>query len=411
MKRIFSMALALMLCLCLFAVPVHAAGAGARLTGPGTVRAGDTITLTFTLSGSGLYGVSGTLSYNASQLELVQTRQQIGSGWIVEFSGSNFVAYDNNLASPVNGEAALFTVTFKVKSSVATGTPISVAYTGVTASDGNADSNIGYVSYSAVIAAPRSDNNDLKSLTVSNATITPSFSANVTAYSAEVPFEVSKLNISAQASDSNAKVSIYSPELIPGGTTSATITVTAENGNTKTYVITVKRAQDPNYVASSNCDLADICVDDFLLSPMFTTGNTQYVVWVPYETENISVSGVAAHGKATVRVEGGNNLVAGADNVVKVICIAEDGTQKVYTVVVKRAAAHSGTALPTEPPASDPTEEPTEEPIGTDETPAAQTPVIQGHSGCVDWWMLLIVALLCLALGVTVGMLINKKHS
>lgn len=42
-------------------------------------------------------------------------------------------------------------------------------------------------------------------------------------------------------------------------------------------------------------------------------------------------------------------MLAGADNEVKVICTAENGTEKVYTVIAKRAASHDGSAEPTEP--------------------------------------------------------------
>lgn len=173
MKRLISLAAAILLCVTLFAVTASAVSANATLTGPGTVRAGDTITLTLNLNGSGLYSASGALSYNSSQLTLVSTAQKIGNGWAVEFSGNNFVAIDNNLANPIKSNTALFTVTFKVNSSVAVGTKITVSYTDVTATDGNADANVGTVSYSATIAAPASKDNSLKSLSVSNATISP----------------------------------------------------------------------------------------------------------------------------------------------------------------------------------------------------------------------------------------------
>ncbi len=202
MKRFISLVIALLLCVSLFAVTAFAASASASLTGPGTVRAGDTITLSFNLSGSNIFGASGTLSYDASQLTLTGTSQAIGNGWAVEFNGNNFVAYDNNLASPINGSTTLFTATFKV-GNVAAGTAVNVSYTSVAASDGTADANIGTVSYSTSVAAPLSGDNALQSLTVSNATISPAFSAGTTNYTAEVPFEVSKLDVSAVANDGN----------------------------------------------------------------------------------------------------------------------------------------------------------------------------------------------------------------
>lgn len=415
MKRLISLALIAILYVSLFAVTVFAAPASAKLTGPDIVRAGDTITLTFNLNGSGIYGASGTLSYDTNQLTLTGTKQKISSPWMVEFNGNNFVAYDNNLTNPLNKSTALFTVTFKVNSGLAVGTAINVSYTGVTASDGSADANIGTVTYSTTIAAPLSTDNALKSLTISNATISPAFDPNTTAYTAEVPFEMSKLDVKAQANDGKAKVSINSPNLTPNGTTNVTVTVTAENGSKKTYTIAVKRAQDPNYVASSNNDLAGIMVDGFLLSPVFSAENTQYVIWLPYETENVTVSGTAADSKASVIVEGGSGLAAGADNEIKVICTAEDGSQKVYTVIAKRAAAHDGSTEPSEPTTKPPMQptEPSTEP-GTEPTEPSSTepqePSDNEKSGGMPWWTLLIVGTLCLAGGAAAGIYVDKKY-
>lgn len=406
MKKIISFALIAILCVSMFAMTTFAASSSATLTGPGTVRAGDTITLTFNLNGSGIYGASGTLSYDSNQLTLSSTSQKIGNGWKVEFNGNNFLAIDENLAKPINSNTALFTVTFKVNSNLAVGTVIGVSYTSITTTDGNADTNVSNATYSKTVAAPMSKDNALKSLTVSNATISPAFSAGTTSYTAEVPFDVNKLDVNATANDSKAKVSVNSPNLTPGGTTNVTVTVTAENGDNKTYTIAVKRAQDPNYVASGNNDLAGISVDGFLLSPVFSAENTQYIIWLPYETENVTISGTPADNKANVTVEGGSGLVAGADNEIKVICTAEDGTQKVYTVIAKRAAAHGNNNEPTEP---DPQPQPTEpsEPTTTPTEP--QEPCETTQSGGIQWWVLLIVGIACLGIGLAGGLVIKKK--
>ena len=403
MKKVISILTVLVLCLALMLpMTVSAASASASLTGPGTVRAGDTITLSFNLNGSGIFGASGTLSYDSSQVTLSGTTQKIGSPWAVEFNGNNFVAYDNNLINPIKGNKTLFTVTFKVKS-VAAGTNIKISYTGVKASDGSVDANVGTVTYSTTIAAPLATDNNLASLTVSNATISPAFSAGTTSYTANVPFEVSKLNVSATAADGKAKVSVNSPNLTPNGTTKVTVTVTAENGAKKTYTISVKRAQDPNYKASDNNKLSGISVDGFLLSPAFNTDTTQYVVWLPYETTSIKIGGSAADGKASVVVEGGDNLAAGQDNPVKVICTAENGDKKTYTVIVKRAAAHDGSVeeLPDEPS----TDEPVDTQPDTDATPKTE--------GGIAWWWLLVVGIGALAIGVAGGFfvkdIISKK--
>ena len=398
MNKIVSVLIVFVMCFALMLpVTVSAASASASLTGPGTVRAGDTITLSFNLNGSGIFGASGTLSYDSSQVTLSGTSQKIGSPWAVEFNGNNFVAYDNNLSNPINGNKTLFTVSFKVKS-VAPGTNIKISYTGVTASDGSADVSVGTVTYSKTVAAPLATDNNLASLTVSNATISPAFSAGTTSYTASVPFEVSKLNVSATAADGKAKVSINSPNLTPNGTTKVTVTVTAENGAKKTYTISVKRAQDPNYKASGNNNLSAITVEGFLLSPGFNADTTQYVIWLPYETTSVKISGSAADNKASVVVVGGDTLAAGQDNTIKVICTAENGDKKEYTFIAKRAAAHDGSVeeLPKDTTTSD-TTQPNDTAVNTQTDDTAKT-----NNG-IAWWWLIVVGVGALVIGAVGG--------
>lgn len=410
MKKFIVFTVLVAFCLTLMLpLTVSAASASANLTGPSAVRAGDTITVNFNLKGSGIYGASGTLSYDSSQLTLTGTSQKIASPWAVEFNGNTFVAYDNNLSNPINSQKTLFTAKFKVKS-VAEGTKINISYTGVTATDGSADAKLGTVTYSTTVAAPMSTDNNLKSLTVSNATISPAFSASTTNYTASVPFDVAKLNVSATAADSKAKVAVNSPNLTPGGTTKVTVTVTAENGSKKVYTISVKREQDPNYKASGNNKLSSITVDNFLLSPGFDADTTQYVVWLPYETTSVTIGGSAADSKASVEVVGGDNLAAGQDNPVKVVCTAENGDEKTYTVIVKRAAAHDGTVdeLPDGPEPSTPSTEQTTASTTTQTTPTKPVNVAPKSNGGVAWWLLIVVGVAALTLGYVFGSVLKR---
>lgn len=421
MKKIVSILTAFVLSLALLLpMTVSAEGEGVGWGGPGVVRAGDTITLWFSISGNGIYGASGTLSYDSSQVTLEKTAQKIASPWAVEFNGNNFVAYDNNLSNPINNDTYLFTATFKVKS-IPVGTELKISCTNVKISDGNTDKNLGSISFLTTIAAPMSTDNNLASLNVSNATISPAFSANTTNYTANVPFEVSKLNVTATAADSKATVSVNSPNLVPNGTTKVTVTVTAENGAKKVYTISVKREQDPNYQASGNNNLKNITVDGFLLSPVFDSSTTKYVVWLPYETTSIRVSGTPQDSKASVEVVGGDNLAAGQDNPIKVICTAENGDKKEYVVVAKRAAAHDASveSTPDDPVSSEPPVSDVESDIVTSteseeiSSEATSTVTSDGDAtssqGGIAWWWLIVVGGAALALGFVVGMVSKKK--
>jgi hypothetical protein len=228
-----------------------------------------------------------------------------------------------------------------------------------------------------------------------------------------VPFATQRLDISVVPA-AKATVNVSSPSLTPGGNTKVTVTVTAENGESKVYTINTFRAQDPNYVKSSNNNLYSINVQGFLLSPVFDTTVTEYVVWLPYETESVSVTATPADYKASVRIEGGKDLVAGADNEIKVICAAEDGTEKVYTVIAKRAAAH-GSTEPTVPETTGAPEttvpETTKAPETTQapETTVPSAPVEPGNAGGIQVWALVVISIACLVLGIVAGIIVDKK--
>ena len=88
------------------------------------------------------------------------------------------------------------------------------------------------------------DDNNLSSLSIEGVKLSPDFSQSTVSYSVSVPFSTNKLKITATPKDSKAKVVINNPELVAGGKTTVTITVTAQNGVTKTYTVIVTRAAD-----------------------------------------------------------------------------------------------------------------------------------------------------------------------
>lgn len=179
------------------------------------------------------------------------------------------------------------------------------------------------------------------------------------------------------------------------------ITVKAENGAKKSYTIKVTREQDPNYKASSNNKLSGISVDGFLLSPVFNADIAKYVIWLPYETTSVKVSGKVADSKASVEVIGGDKLLAGQDNEIKVVCTAEDGSKKEYIVIAKRAAAHDGSV--------------DEKPVVStvSEAQEATSSEIQAggemkNSGA-PIWLVVIIGVVCLGVGFGIGFVVKKK--
>ena len=337
MKKIFSLLLVIGVLLCM--APTVSAAGSAYWSGPDQVRAGDTITLTF-CAGGGILGGNGSVSFDSSLLTLQGYSPSIGGSWAVEFTGNNFVFYDNSMASPITDSKAIFSATFVVSDSAAVDSTVSVSATGVTLSDGDQDMGVGTVSYSKTLLKPLSENCNLRTMVVSGATISPAFSPSTTSYSAKVPFTTSSISISATAEDAGAKVSVNNPELSAGKTTTVSVTVTAESGAKKTYSISVAREQDPDYKESVNTYLSSLTVKDYALSPAFSKDVTQYYVWLPYEAEDISIAATAEDSKSTAQVGSYTELTPGVRTDIPVTVTSEDGSTKVYTVTVVRAPAH-----------------------------------------------------------------------
>lgn len=331
--------LAALLLWCL--LPVTAEAAGASFSGSGSVRAGDSVTVTFSVSGSNIKAISAVLHYDSSALTLTGTRQLIGDSWSVDMSGGNLLAYDQSLNNPISGSSAVLAVTFRVKSGVAAGTKVSATITDIVTSDGNSDQSLNDASWSASVALPPSGNANLSGLSCGSYALSPSFSAGTTEYSVTVPYDVSRLPLDYSAADGGANVSVSGNQLSVGVNT-VVLTVTAANGATRRYTISVTRQPDPTATLSSDADLADLTPSEGKLSPAFAPNITEYAVYVPYETTKLSLAATAKDSKALGVTQPDAALKQG-DNVLTVTCTAEDGTTRDYTVHVVRMPGFAGT--------------------------------------------------------------------
>ncbi len=404
MKKLIGLFLSLLLLLSVFTIAAYASSPTGSLTGPQTVRAGDTITLTYTMTCEDIIAIVGNLDYDNTQLELISYKQEIGSSWDLTSNGNKLWIEDSKFTNPIKGTSKVLTLIFYINKDLAEGTVINIKFTGVSATSLSEEFEVAEASYTATIAKPLSKDNTLKDLTVSNATISPAFDPAVTSYTATVPYSVSKLNITAVQNDAAASIAYNNPTLAADTVTSVSVTVTAENGSTKTYTIKVQREKDPNYVASGNNYLSEIAVEEFRLSPVFDKEISRYLIWLPYEVDQVVISGTAEDKNAAVEVQGGKDLIAGADNEIKVICTAENGEERIYTVIAKRAAAHD--AQPTEPttPSTEPTEPttPSTEPTRPSNTQPSQSvptptePADKGEDGGMSTLLLILYIIIAL---------------
>lgn len=329
--------LAAVLLLCL--LPLRAEAAGVSFSGASSIRTGNSVTVTLSISGSGVYGVSAKLSYDTSRLTLTGVKQLVGSSWFVDISGGNLVAYDQKLSSPVSG--GLLAVTFQVKSGLSAGTELRASFTDVVTSDQNGqEQSLGSATWTASVAAPLSSDCRLSSLSC-DAALSPSFSPDVTQYSLTVPYSVTRLTLQYRTADSGADVSISGNQLSVGSNT-VVLTVTAADGSTRRYTLSVTRQPDPNVVLSSDAALAELEPSTGQLSPAFDPDCTDYVIYVPYEVRRLTFAATARDSKALNVTQPGGALEEG-DNLFTVTCTAEDGSTRDYLIHVCRMPLFAGT--------------------------------------------------------------------
>ncbi len=101
-----------------------------------------------------------------------------------------------------------------------------------------------------VVTPKPSSNADLASLTVDGASLSPSFKASVTDYTATVKYSVANVNIKGSVADGGATYVGGGSWDLDVGENVRTLTVTAADGSKKSYTVTVKRMTEEETAAA-----------------------------------------------------------------------------------------------------------------------------------------------------------------
>lgn len=213
-------------------LPVYHAKADETATisiGSASGTVGDTVTVTMTVSASGSIDVAAIpVSYDNSVIKPVGA----ANSGVVSFALLDASAYGSTESISMQFEIiAAGTTTLKVAGDA------KISVNGERAALQSSSS--GTVTGKAPVSY--SSDNTLSSLQISPGTLSPAFSPEITTYNASVDSDVEELVVSAVANDSNAKVSVSGRKMDPGRNTT-TITVTAEDGSVKKYIIYTTRA-------------------------------------------------------------------------------------------------------------------------------------------------------------------------
>lgn len=154
------------------------------------------------------------------------------------------------------------------------------------------------VTCSGTAAIPSSDAT-LSSLSLSDGTLSPSFSTGTTRYSTSVANSVSTITVTPTTTDANATVTVNgttvtsgsaSPaiSLAAGASTAIAIVVTAEDATTNSYTLNVTRAEAAVVANNSTATVAANSSDNVIT--LSTSGGT---------ASSVSVASPPAHGTAT----------------------------------------------------------------------------------------------------------------
>lgn len=201
----------------------------------------------------------------------------------------------------------------------------------------------------------KSTDSTLSSLKIAEGEITPEFNKDVKEYAITVPNEVTKLNITATPTDSKATVSVTEYEELKEGENAITISVTAEDGTTKTdYVIKATRqkkelALEKLIVKYTNQNGEVVEVP---LTPEFISNIYEYSIeTLEYWVKSLDIEALANIEGATIEISGADSLKEG-ENIITItvknkvaVEAQEEGTEateqeetKTYTIKFNKNA-------------------------------------------------------------------------
>lgn len=180
----------------------------------------------------------------------------------------------------------------------------------------------------------KSSDATLKALKIDIEGLSPSFNKNTYTYTLSVGSDIDSLKVTASTNNSKARYTVSGNTNLKNGDNNVYITVTAENGATKTYKIIVTKAENPEM---ANAYLENIIVENVKLTTEFSREVLEYQLEdVLYGVEALDISVFPENKNATFVIEGNDTLKVG-ENEIKIIVTAEDKvTTKEYVLKVNK---------------------------------------------------------------------------
>ena len=191
----------------------------------------------------------------------------------------------------------------------------------------------------------KSTNKALKELVVENYELTPNFDPQTTKYSLTLKDTDEKLNIKATPEDEKATTDITGNGDFKVGNNIVKITVTAEDGTTRIYTITVSKTNENG--VTDGLKLKKLEITNATLEPSFDPEITSYVIIVEdpstIKTENVFVTAEDANVEVTVAE---NQQSENGEKVITIMLEDKNGSKTgVYQITVKKPTNTPATTL------------------------------------------------------------------
>ena len=187
--------------------------------------------------------------------------------------------------------------------------------------------------YKLVINRTCDSDTTLKNIVISSGKLNPSYVASTRSYNVDVTKDIDKITINAVKNNETQKVTgVVKDYALKFGENKFTITVVAENGNSKDYVITVNR-QDTR---STNNNLKSLEIEEGKLNKEFKSDVLEYQMKVLYDVTKLNIKYETEEEHAKVEVLGDVNKLKENENIITLKVTSEKGDVKEYKLVVTR---------------------------------------------------------------------------
>lgn len=349
MKKRINITIVLLYALITFisAIDVNAGTVNVNINGNSTVKLNDTISLTVNASDiigftDGLATIQGDISYDGGYLEYQSYKKADSSPLSASYGTTTkrFVALGMS-GEYIQNAGDIITLTFKAKqlgkttigiNNIVVGDTKAIVHDAkgnskeieIVADNPKQDNNSGNnsnktnsnkknnttnkntstSSKTSSTSSSKSKDNNLESMTINNAKISPEFSSSVTNYNVTVPNGTKKLDLHYKTSSKSANVVIEGNNSLKSGTTNTVkIIVTAEDGSKKVYTLNVTISDDE----SSN-KLSSLKVKESNLYPKFDSDINEYTIKLKKKSKKLTIDAVAKDKSSKVEIIDNKNL-------------------------------------------------------------------------------------------------------